>query len=277
MVAGAGVQGVDLDDALFARLPAGRMTWAVGAVFADRPRLAALQTRLADRISPADNLVYLGNILGGGRDVLGTLRELLLFRRRLLADRCGGDSGSIAFVRGSQEHMWLKLLQLHLAARPREVLDWMLAQGVGATLEAYGGRVSEAVVAANGGSLALSRYVSRLRVAMQAHDGHRQLLSALKRAAYTADNGLLFVSAGLDPSLPPASQDDNFWWNDAGFSRLDSPYAGFARVVRGFDGSHRGVNETLVAVTLDGGCGFGGPLVAGAFDATGALVDRIEV
>lgn len=271
------MQGSELDDTLFARLPAGRNTWAVGAVFADRPRLAELQALLAARITPADNLVYLGNILGTGRDVLGTVRELLLFRCQLLADRCADDAGAIVFVRGSQEHMWLKLLQLHLASNPREVLEWMLAQGVGATLEAYGGHVREARVAANGGALALSRYTSRLRVAMQAHDGHQQVLSALKRAAYTADQSLLFVSAGLDPDLPLAGQDDNFWWNDAGFNRLDSPYAGFARVVRGFDGCHRGITETPVAVTLDGGCGFGGRLVAGAFDATGALIDRIEV
>lgn len=271
------MQGAERGDTWFARLPAGRVTWAVGAVFADRPRLAALQAQLGERITPADNLVYLGNILGGGRDVLGTLREVLLFRCRLLADRCADDAGAIVFVRGSQEHMWLKLLQLHLAGNPREVLEWMLAQGVGTTLEAYGGRVQEARVAANGGALALNRCTSRLRVAMQAHDGHQQLLSALKRAAYTADNSLLFVSAGLDPDLPLDSQDDNFWWNEVGFNRLDGPYAGFARVVRGFDGRHHGVSETPVAVTLDGGCGFGGRLVAGAFDASGALVDRIEV
>jgi serine/threonine protein phosphatase 1 len=269
--------GADRDDALFARLPRGRTTWAVGAVFADRPRLAELHARLGERITPTDNLVYLGNILGGGRDVLGTLRELLLFRCRLLADRCADDAGAIAFVRGSQEHMWLKLLQLHLAGNPREVLEWMLAQGVGTTLEAYGGRVQEARVAANGGSLTLSRYTNRLRVAMQAQDGHQQLLSALKRAAFTADNSLLLVSAGLDPDLPLDRQDDNLWWNEAGFNRLDAPYAGFARVVRGFDGRHGGVTETPVAVTLDGGCGFGGRLVAGGFDVTGALVDRIEV
>ena len=271
------MQGADRGDALFARLPAGRTTWAVGAIFADRPRLAALHMLLAGQIAPADNLVYLGNILGGGRDVLGTVRELLVFRCRLLADRCADGAGAIVFVRGSQEHMWLKLLQLHLAGNPREVLEWMLAQGVGTTLEAYGGRVHEARVAANGGALPLSRYTSRLRVAMQAHDGHQHLLSALKRAAYAADNSLLFVSAGLDPDLPLASQDDNFWWNEAGFNRLDAPYAGFARVVRGFDDRHGGVTETPVAVTLDGGCGFGGRLVAGAFDAAGALVDRIEV
>ena len=271
------MQGADRAETLFTRLPAGRMTWAVGAIFADRPRLVALQARLGDRITPADNLVYLGNMVGGGRDVLGTLREVLLFRCWLLADRCSDDAGAIVFVRGSQEHMWLKLLQLHLAARPREVLEWMLAQGVGTTLEAYGGRVEEARVAANGGSLTLSRYTNRLRVAMQAHDGHQQVLSALKRAAYTADNSLLFVSAGLDPDLPLDRQDDNFWWSEAGFDRLNGPYAGFARVVRGFGGRHRGVSETPAAVTLDGGCGFGGSLVAGAFDASGALVDRIEV
>lgn len=267
----------ELDPSLFACLPAGRMTWAVGAIFADRARLAALHTVLAARIAPADNLVYLGNVLGGGRDVLGTVRELLLFRRKLLAERLDDGAGAIVFVRGSQEHMWLKLLQLHLAGNPRDVLEWMLAQGVGPTLEAYGGRVQEARVAANGGSLALSRWTGRLRVAMQALDGHQQVLSALRRAAYTTDRTLLFVNAGLDPKLPLAQQDDHLWWNDTGFDQLDAPFAGFARVIRGFDGRHRGVSETPAAVTLDGGCGFGGRLVAGAFDATGALVDRIEV
>ena len=39
-----------------------------------------------------------------------------------------------AYLRGSQEEMWHKVLQLQFAADPRGVLAWMLEQGLGTTL-----------------------------------------------------------------------------------------------------------------------------------------------
>jgi hypothetical protein len=57
---------------------------------------------------------------------------------------------------------------------------------------------------------------------------------------------------------------------------LNGRYGAFRRVVRGADPRRAGVVLRDGMASLDGGCGFGGPLIAGCFDAGGKLVDVIE-
>src|SRR3546814_11187859 len=95
-----------------------------------------------------------------------------------------------------------KLLQLQCAPNPGEVLRLMLAQGVSATLEGYGGSAQDGLVAARDGAVQLTRWTNRLREAMRAAPGHNNLFAALKRAAFTDDDGVLLVSAGIDASRP---------------------------------------------------------------------------
>jgi hypothetical protein len=47
-------------------------------------------------------------------------------------------------------------------------------------------------------------------------------------------------------------------------------------VVRGFDRHHSGLVESPYAVSLDGGSGFGGTLIAACFSNDGVIVDRLE-
>lgn len=262
-------------EAKFALLRRCRRVWAVAAVHGEAERLAALQELLAERFLPGDRLVYLGNLLGRGARVRETVDLALAFRRRLLA-RPGMFAKDIAFLRGSQEEMWQKLLQLQFAPNPREVYGWMLEQGVGATIRAYGGDVEAGFAMLRDGALTVTRWTGALRAAMQAEPGHYALLSALRHAAYTDDGRLLFVHAGLDPERPLSAQGDSLWWGGAGFARLEAPYGGFVRVVRGYDRAHAGVVLGDHMASLDAGCGFGGPLVAGCFDPEGSLVDLIE-
>lgn len=262
-------------DSVLAELPEGRRTWGIASVFGDAGRLAAVHDQLRHRIRTTDNLVYLGNFLGRG-NVLATVNEMLIFRRALLATRLDDDCGAIAFLRGSQEEMWHKLLQVQFAPNPRQVLEWMLTQGVGATLEAYGGSITEGLAAANGGAVVLSRWTNHLRSVIRDLDGHERLMSALRRAAHTRDGTVLFVNAGIDPSRPLSAQTDSFWWGHRDFEALSQPYDGFHRVVRGYDPHRRGIVVTETTASIDAGCGFGGPLVAACFDANGSLLDTIE-
>jgi serine/threonine protein phosphatase 1 len=263
------------DPSVFEVLPEGRCNWAVASIFGQVDRLAALHALLDPRIAARDNLVYLGNLLGRG-DVAATIDELLLFRRSLMARRLDDGNGAIVYLRGSQEEMWHKLLQMQFAPNPAEVFEWMLGQGVGATLEAYAGSIDDGRTAARLGAVALSRWTNQLRAAVRAADGHDQLLSALRRAAYTRDNALLFVNAGVDPRRPLSAQRDSFWWGSREFETTSEPYGGFRRVVRGADPKRAGVVVRHGMASIDGGCGFGGPLIAGCFDAAGELVDLIE-
>ena len=92
--------------------------------------------------------------------------------------------------------MWHKLLQMQFAPNPREVLEWMLSQGVGQTITAYGGSIEDGRTAAKLGAVAMSRWTNHLRAKMREADGHERLMHVLRRAAYTRDGTVLFVNAG---------------------------------------------------------------------------------
>ena len=262
-------------DERFASLRQTERTWAVGAIHGEVARLKALHGRLAERLRRGDNLVYMGNILGRGGAVGETVNEILAFRRAFLA-RPGVFAADLAYLRGGQEEMWHKLLQLQFAPNPGEVLRWMLDQGVGPTLQAYGGDAKKGLMATRAGALAVTGWTNGLRAAMRTRDGHVALTSALRRAAFIADHSLLFVHAGIDPSRPLFQQADSFWWGGREFDRLAAPYGTFTRIVRGYDPAHRGVAIGPLTATLDGGCGFGGPLMAGCIHASGEVGELIE-
>lgn len=266
---------VPCDSDIFARFQRSGRIWAVAAIHGDSRRLAALHADLARRLRPRDRLVYLGDYLGYGADVAGTLDELVGFRRLFLAHH-QTFLGDIAFLRGAQEEMWQKLLQLQFAPNPREVLQWMLDHGVGATLAAYGIDPRQGIGAARDSALGLTRWTGTVRAAIDARPGHRQLLTGLKRAALTDDGAILFVHAGVDPGKPLDLQGDVLWWGGADILDLGTPYGAFRRVVRGYDRGHGGLLESPHAVSLDAGCGFGGPLIAACFSPQGSLMEAIE-
>ena len=249
--------------------------WAVAAIHGEAQRLAALHDALDPHLQAGDRVVYLGNAMGRGSDVRGAIDELLRFRLRFLA-RPGAHLCDIAYLRGSQEEMWQKLLQLQMAPNPREVLPWMLDHGVEATVRAYGGNPNEGAAAVRDGAVAITRWTNSLRSNMQATPGHGVWLSGLRHAAYTDDGALLFVNAGLDVARPLSAQGDSFWWDAGGFQTVTEPFEGYRRIVRGYDPSRGGVAIGPVAATIDGGCGVGGPLVAVCFTPDGEEVARLE-
>jgi serine/threonine protein phosphatase 1 len=267
---------VSKDRDKFAVLHAARRVWAVAAIHGEAEALARLHAALAVRLQSGDRLVYLGNFLGRGTKVRQTLDELLAFRRWLLA-RQRSFAYDVAYLRGAQEEMWQKLLQLQFAPNPREVLSWMMSQGVDATLAAYGGDAQQGASHARDGAVAITRWSGSLRNAMQAAPGHFQLMAALRRAAYTDDNALLFVAAGIDPERPLSEQSDSLWWGGSAFARLDHAFGGFNRVIRGFDRAGGGIQRGPYSITIDGGCGFGGPLVAACLLPDGEIGDLIQV
>lgn len=263
------------DQNIFAALPVGRRIWAIAAIHGEVERLVAAHDRIAELMQHGDLLVYLGNYYGRGAAITETIDELLIFRRRFLSVP-DNDSDGIVYLRGAQEEMWQKLLQLQFAPNPVQVLQWMLDQGVGATIAAYGGNPQEGFAAAREGILSLTRWTTGLRQAMRDRDGHTALMAVLRHAAFTADNRLLFVHAGIDPARPLSAQSDSFWWGGPGFDALTQPYNGFRLVVRGHAPRQRAFSLGEIAASIDGGCGFGGPLIAACFDADGNVQHVVE-
>jgi hypothetical protein len=241
----------------FADLASPRRLWVVGSVSGASDRLAALHDHLGPLISPGDRLIYLGNYMGTTPDGRDAVDEILAFRRALLA-KPGMIVSDIIYLRGVEEQIWQKLLQLHLAPNPSEVLNWMLRQGIGATLAAYGTSADDGLLAVKFGTMAVAKWTNALRKSMRAFPGHDNLMTALRRAAYTSTapetpGPLLFVPTGVDPSRPLAAQGDSFWWGGPCFNGLSAAYGSFEKVVRGHDPAHQGFAETPFSLTLDGG------------------------
>jgi serine/threonine protein phosphatase 1 len=252
-----------------------RRVWAVGSVHGEARRLARVHDLIGERFAAGDHLVYLGNYLGHGEDIAAAIDELLDFRRRVLG-RSHGFACDVVYLRGSQEEMWQKLLQLQFAPNPGEVLAWMVRAGAEATVRAYGGDLRQGFAATRDGPRTITRWTTSLRAAMNAAEGHSTLFAALRHAASTGEGGLLFVHAGVDPRRTLAQQGDAFWWAAADILELAEPFAGFRRVIRGFDRDRRGVVETRFGVSIDGGAGRGGRLLAACFAADGSIVDVCE-
>lgn len=262
--------------AKLAQLRTAERIWAVAAIHGEAERLQRLHDRMAQRFADGDRLVYLGSYLGRGEAVVATIDELLDFRRRVLA-RPKALACDVVYLRGAQEEMWQKLLQLQFAPNPGQVLDWMVREGVDATIRAYGGDLRQAFAAARDGPRTITRWTSALRNAMNARPGHTTLFSNLRHAAVCADNQLLFVHSGVDVAKSLATQGDAFWWADGDPAVLTVPFAGFRRVIRGFDRLQRGLVEGDHAVSLDAGSGRGGSLMAAAIAPDGAVLETLRV
>ncbi len=250
--------------------------WAVGGVHGQAELLRQLHEQIAERWQYFDRIVYLGNLIGHGDDSLGAIAEALAFRRRILAVP-HAIPDDIVFLRGRQEEMWQKLLQLQFAADPAGVLEWLLGHGVGATLEAYGGSQREGRAEARHGALSLTRWTQNLRANMNAHEGHTHFFASLRRAAYSDDEGLLLVSGGLDPTKALSQQGDTFWWGHPAFGEEVKQFSPFRCVVRGSSATQPGIAIEPGLVTLDGGSAFGGPLVAACVDVEGQVLEEIAV
>jgi hypothetical protein len=265
------------DDISFAHLGRPNRVWTVAVSYGSVTSLDRIHQEIAERFTAGDSLVYLGNYLGG-KDSPAAIDRLLKFRTYLLA-MPGMIPSDFVYLRGVQEEIWSKLLQIQFAPNPHEVLQWMLARGADATLEAYGGDAQSGLAATREGATAMARWTNRLRESIRKYPGHDKFMSVLQRAALTEEGGagrLLFVHAGIDPMRPLVAQGDSFWWEAGGFNRIIPPYGTFKRIFRGSDPAGYGVILDGYAVTLDAGCGNGGPLIAAAVAPDGQIIDLIK-
>lgn len=264
----------------YANLGAPTRVWAISAIHGELDKITRLHDALLTRFMPGDRIVYLGNYTGYNDQAAATIDEILAFRRMILSVP-GVLPEDFVYLRGRQEEMLDKLLQIQFAPDPRDVLDWMLDNGLQPTLASYGISVEEGRACTREGIMATTRWTSRVRQRIKAHAGHDTFLTHLRRAAFTdvvPENApLLFVNAGIDARRPLHQQGDSLWWNTQSFNRLEHAYAPFRRIIRGYDPDRQGVHINGVSATLDGGCGFGGELVCAGWSCRGEAFDVIRV
>jgi serine/threonine protein phosphatase 1 len=270
-------------DCRFASLGAPERVFAIPSIHGDLQKIHSIHETLFHQFRAGDRLVYLGNYTGYGQFSKQTIDSILSFRRFILSIP-GVLPSDIVYLRGTQEEMWQKLIQLQFAPNPTQVLEWMLSQGLSQTMESYGIDINEATRVAREGVIRLSRWTENTRQTVYKNAGHDVFGSQLRRAAFTdcalKTTGtcapLLFVNAGIDYTKNLDDQGDQFWWGNANFKSMTMPYSPFQRVVRGFDPDLGGYHENQVTATLDNNCGRGGNLVCAAFSGDGEIIDVIE-
>jgi|GEM_PF-1450279 len=157
--------------------------WAVPSIHAQIGQLQIIHDMIFDRFMPGDRIVYMGNYTGYAPHAVETVNEILSFRRCILS--LGGVKPTdIVYLRGAQEEMMQKLVQVQFAPNPRLVIEWMLGNGIAQTLESYGVCVSTLTRTAGEGVVQLAKWTGYLRNMVRRHAGHEIFSGQYRRAAY---------------------------------------------------------------------------------------------
>lgn len=259
-------------------LGAPRRIWAISAIHGELDRLYALHDAILERLQAGDRIVYLGNITGYGTKSRETVDEILTFRRLALSQP-GVIPSDIVYLRGLQEDLWQKLLEVQFAQKPAETLQLILDNGFAPTLESYDISAYDGMQACREGVLPLTRWTNKIRAQLRHFPAHDIFFTQHRRAAFTTEgarNPLLFVNAGVNPSAPLQDQGDSLWKSGQAFSDITQAYAPFEKIIRGYDPTHGGVRINCVTASLDGGAGFGGNVVCAGMDATGKIQELLH-
>ena len=262
----------------FVELKKSNKIWAIGSIHSNLKSFTSIKKFLLNNFEANDTLIFLGNVIGLGNYSKETLNSVLDLRFSLMS-KFKLKPESIVFLRGAQEEMFSKLLQLQLAPNPTEILEWMFDHGVNETIKSYGFSESEVKKIASSGTLNISKWTSNLNKAIHDNPGHVQYFLNLKHAAYSHTKKILFVNRGVDISRPLSAQNDCFWWGYQNFSTMQQPYKTFLRIVRGYESEHINqleMSKNSIVCTL-----FKQPLsnnriLCGIFGENGEILDLFE-
>jgi serine/threonine protein phosphatase 1 len=252
--------------------------WAIGSIHSRLDAFESLKKYLLSKFKANDYLIFLGNIIGLGKESKKTLTSVIDLRNKIMA-KYFLDPSKIIFLRGAQEEMFLKLLQLQTAPNPKDILLWMFDHGVNTTVESYGFSPDELLEISTQGTLSISKWTSKLNRSLILEKGHKQYFTNLNHAAFGESRKILFLNRGVDISRPLSAQNDCFWWGYQNFSDLDKPYKTFTRIVRGYKSSE---NNNLDNIKNKIVCSlFKQPLtcdkiLAGNFNESGDILDIFE-
>ena len=262
----------------FVELNKSSKIWAIGSIHSNLKSFESIKKYILKNFNSNDKLIFLGNIIGLGDNSKETLSSVIDLRFNLMS-KFKLKPESIIFLRGAQEEMFSKLLQLQLAPNPTEIVKWMFEHGVNKTIKSYGFSENEVRNIASSGTINISKWTSNLNKVLQMNPGHTQYFLNLKHAAYSHTKKILFVNRGVDITRPLSAQNDCFWWGYQNFSKIDEPYKTFVRIVRGYESKHSNhleVSKNKVVCTL-----FKQPLsnnsvLCGVFTENGEILDLFE-
>jgi len=267
-----------VDKTNFTEIAKSKKIWAIGSIHSRHGAFESIKKYLLEKFEKNDSLIFLGNIIGLEKESKKTLNSVLDLRNNLMSKFCL-DPKKIIFLRGAQEEMFLKLLQLQTAPNPHDIVKWMFEHGVGATIKSYGFNIEELLQVSMQGTIPISKWTSKLNSSLLAEPGHNQYFINLKHAAYTNTKKILFVNRGVDVSRPLSAQNDCFWWGYQNFSKITKPYNTYVRIIRGYESSSNSQLENSkknIVCSL-----FKQPLsspkiIAGIFNDSAEIIDLFE-
>tara|TARA_Y100001970_G_scaffold176384_1_gene214977 strand:- start:13421 stop:14233 length:813 start_codon:yes stop_codon:yes gene_type:complete len=262
----------------FIELSNTKRIWAIGSIHSNYESFKSIKKHILLNFKSKDKLVILGNVIGLGNKAKETLTSIIDLRFKLMANH-NLDPKDVIFLRGAQEEMFLKLMQLQIAPNPQEIVEWMFEHGVDKTIESYGFSKDEAKNISSQGTLSISKWTIRINSVVTSFPGHQEYFYNLKHAAFTNTKKILFVNRGVDVSRPLSAQNDCFWWGYQNFSKINQPYGTYIRIVRGYESQHSNSIENIknsVVCTL-----FKQPLsynkiLCGLFNHDGEIIDVFE-
>ena len=252
--------------------------WAIGSIHSNLKSFTSIKNYILKNFKSDDKLIFLGNVIGLGDKSKETLSSVIDLRFNLMSKYTLSPE-SIVFLRGAQEEMFSKLLQLQLAPNPAEIIEWMFDHGVNKTVNSYGFSEHEVKNIASSGTMNISKWTTTLNKILHTNLGHTQYFLNLKHAAYSHTKKILFVNRGVDITRPLSAQNDCFWWGFQNFSSIDRPYKTFSRIVRGYESEHlnqQEISKNNIVCTL-----FKQPLsnksiLCGIFAENGDMLDLFE-
>ena len=262
----------------FIELKKSNKLWAIGSIHSNLKSFSSIKKFILNNFEKTDKLIFLGNVIGLGDHSKETLNSVIDLRFNLMS-KFKLKPESIVFLRGAQEEMFSKLLQLQLAPNPTEIVEWMFDHGVNQTIKSYGFSEEEVKNVASSGTIKISKWTSNLNKIIQKNLGHTEYFLNLKHAAYSHSKKILFVNRGVDITRPLSAQNDCFWWGFQNFSSIQQPYKTYLRIVRGYESEHLNqlkISKNNVVCTL-----FKQPLtnksvLCGIFSENGEILDLFE-
>ena len=252
--------------------------WAVGSIHSSIISFQSIKNYIFSNFKQGDKLIFLGNIIGFENKSKEIITDILDLRFNLMA-KFYLENNDIIFLRGAQEEMFSKLLQLQIAPNPIEIIDWVFSHGVDQTIISYNFNPNQFIEVASQGTIQINKLTAKLNHQILSTPGHKDFFSNLKHAAYTETKDVLFVNRGVDISRPLSAQNDCFWWGYQNFSLINKPYNTFKRIVRGYQSNTHNDLENAknrVLCTL-----FRQPLknkkiLAGIFAKNGEIIELFE-
>jgi len=104
----------------FVELNKSNKIWAIGSIHSNINSFTSIKKFILNNFETNDKLIFLGNVIGLGENSRETLSSIIDLRFNLMS-KFKLKPESIVFLRGAQEEMFSKLLQLQLAPNPSEI------------------------------------------------------------------------------------------------------------------------------------------------------------